>query len=452
MNRLAAACCFIACSIPALAAGQNAPPSAVDLLSLDGAIRLAIENNRQLQSARLQVAKAEEHIAVTRSRRLPSFQTEVNASQLLTPVSFAFPAGAFGEFPSTGPIPSTDTTVDVPRRPTYYLSSNVTQPITQLIEIGLNVRNAATSRDIEQQRLRGHELSIANSVKRVYFAILQTQSAIEAGHQAIALYRELDRTLDVRVVQKVALQSDSMEVKVRLAEAELAQVTRRNNLESQKEQLNQLIGRDVTTLFDVEAIASAVAALELDVDAARRRALANRPDLREAELSLRQAEINYQILKADRLPDISLGVSYTTNLNMDILPSNMTTFGVKVTWEPFDWGRKKRERAASAHTIDQARLNVRELADRSVVEVNSRYRTLSEKRAALAVAQAAQLAVREKLRVKANLFQAQAALLPEVLEVRADLAETDDRYQQSLLALWTAQADFEQALGEEVVR
>ena len=450
MTRLAV-CCLIACSMPALAAGQSAP-AAVHVLSLDGAIRLAIENNRQLQSARLQVAKAEEQIAATRSRRLPSFQSEVNASQLLTPVSFAFPAGAFGEFAGTGPIPATDTTVEVPRQPTYYLSSTVSQPITQLVEIGLNVRNAATSRDIEQQRLRGHELSIANSVKRVYFAILQTQSAIEAGNQAVALYRELDRTLDVRVVQRVALQSDAMEVKVRLAEAELAQVTRRNSLESQKEQLNQLIGRDVTTMFDVEAIASAVAALELDVDAARRRALVNRPDVREAELSLRQAEINYQILKADRLPDISLGVSYTTNLNMDILPSNMTTFGVKVTWEPFDWGRKKRERATSAHTIDQARLNVRELAARSVVEVNSRYRTLSEKRAALTVAQAAQLAAREKLRVKANLYQAQAALLPDILQVRADLAETDDRYQQSLLAFWTAQADFEQALGEEVVR
>jgi outer membrane protein TolC len=442
----------MACLIPALVAGQAAPVSTVPLLSLDAAIRLAIENNRQLQSARMQVAKADEQIAATRTRRLPVFQADVNASQLLTPVSFGFPAGAFGDFPATGPIPTTDTTVEVPRQPAFYLSSSVMQPITQLIEIGLNVKNAATSRDIEQQRLRAHELTIANSVKRVYFAILQTQSALEAGHEALALYRELDRTLEVRVVQRVALQADSMDVKVRLAEAELAQVTRRNTLESQKEQLNQLLGRDLTTMFDVEPVASALSAIELDLDAARRRALEQRPDLREAELSLRQAEINHQILKADRLPDVSLGVSYTTNFNMDILPSNMTTFGVKVTWEPFDWGRNRRERVASAHTIDQARLNVRELADRTIVEVNSRYRTLSEKRAALTVVQAAQRATREKLRVKANLYQAQAALLPDVLQLRADLADTDDRYQQSLLAFWAAHADFEQALGEEVMR
>jgi outer membrane protein TolC len=447
-----AACCFVASLIPALAAGQSASVSASERLSLDTAVRIALENNRQLQSARLQVARAEEQIAATRTRRLPTFQSELSASQLLSPVSFAFPAGAFGTFPATGPIPSSDTTVEVPRQPTYYLSSGITQPITQLIEIGLNIRSAATSRDIEQERLRGHELTIANAVKRTYFAILQTQSAIEAGNEALVLYRELDRTLDLRVVQKVALHADSMEVKVRLAEAELAQTTRRNALASHKEQLNQLLGRDVTTAFDVEAVASAMATLELDLEAARRRALENRPDVREAELSLRQAEINHRILRADRLPDVSLGVSYTSNFNMDILPSNMTTFGVKVTWEPFDWGRKKRELAASAHTIDQARLNVRELADLSVVEVNSRYRTLGEKRAALTVAQAAQRAAREKLRVKVNLYQAQAALLPDVLQLRAELADIDDRYQQSLLGFWTARADFEQALGEEVMR
>jgi outer membrane protein TolC len=444
--------CLAACLTPAIAAGQTAPASITQHLTLDTAIRIAIENNRQLQSARLQMARAEEEVAMARTRRLPAFESELNASQLLTPVSFSFPAGAFGDFPTTGPIPSVDTTVNVPRQPTYYLSSRVSQPITQLVQIGLNIRSAATSRDIEEQRLRGHELSIANAVKRTYFAILQTESALEAGNEAIALYRELDRTLDVRVVQKVALQSESMDVKVRLAEAELAQTTRRNALASQKEQLNQLLGRDVTTTFDVEAVASAVSALELDLDAARRRALENRPDVREAELSLRQAEINHRILKADRLPDVSLAVSYTSNLNMDILPSNMTTLGVKVTWEPFDWGRKKRELAASTRTIEQARLNVRDMADRSIVEINSRYRTLSEKRAALTVAQAAQRAAREKLRVKANLYQAQAALLPDVLQVRAELADTDDRYQQSLLAFWTAQADFEQALGEEVMR
>ena len=60
--------------------------------------------------------------------------------------------------------------------------------------------------------------------------------------------------------------------------------------------------------------------------------------------------------------------------------------------------------------------------------------------------------VREKLRVKTNQFQIQAALLADVLNLRADLAATNDRYQQALLAFWTAKADFEHATGEDGIR
>ena len=67
----------------------------------------------------------------------------------VTPVDFAFPRGAFGEFPGTGPIPATDTKVSVPRQPTVYVSSQISQPISQLFAIGLSIQQrrapAATS-------------------------------------------------------------------------------------------------------------------------------------------------------------------------------------------------------------------------------------------------------------------------------------------------------------------
>ena len=64
--------------------------------------------------------------------------------------------------------------------------------------------------------------------------------------------------------------------------------------------------------------------------------------------------------------------------------------------------------------------------------------------------QMAQSTMREKLRVKTNQFQLQAVLLPDVMQVRAELADADDRYQQTLLEFWIAKADYELALGEEV--
>jgi hypothetical protein len=43
-------------------------------------------------------------------------------------------------------------------------------------------------------------------------------------------------------------------------------------------------------------------------------------------------------------------------------------------------------------------------------------------------------------------------LLPDVLQVRAEVADTNDRYQQALLDFWAAKADYELAAGEEVIR
>jgi outer membrane protein len=141
-----------------------------------------------------------------------------------------------------------------------------------------------------------------------------------------------------------------------------------------------------------------------------------------------------------------------SNFNIDVFPTNLATVGVQFKWEPFDWGRRNRELAAKAHTVQQAKLGVRDAEDRTVLEINSRFRTLAEKRAQLTVARMSQSTAREKLRVKTNQYQVQAALLPDVLQIRAELADADDRYQQALLGFWTAKADYDLAVGEEVVR
>jgi outer membrane protein len=450
MNSRLAAFCLATLLLPVLAAGQPAPRSFTERLSLETAVRLAVEHNRQLLNAQLQVEQAEDALAIVRTRRLPAFQTEVSMSQLVTPVDFSFPRGAFGEFPATGPIPATDTNVSVPRQPTAYVSSQISQPISKLFEIGVSISRAAASRDIAQERARAEQLAVVNQVKRLYLAILQTESALAADEEAIALYHELDRTLQVRVAQQVALRADALDVRVQLARAELAKTTRQNGLASQKEQLNQLLGRDVRTDFEVETV-SAVSLLDVDLRAAQTRALENRPDVREAQLALERADLDRRLAAADRIPEVSLAASYMSNFNVDMLPRNLATVGLTVKWEPFDWGRKGHEVASRTRAVQQARHNLRDAEDRALLEINSRFRTLAEKRALLVVAEIAQGAAREKLRVKTNQFQVQAVLLTDVLQLRADVADVDDRYQQALLAFWTAKADFEHAVGEDIV-
>ena len=443
--------CVLALLLPRVVAAQTAVIPVGETLSLEAALRLAVDHNVSLQSARLEVDKAAQDVAVARTRRLPSFDTSVTASELLTPVGFTFPAGAFGVYPGTGPIPSTDIRITTPRQPTAYLSAQVSQPLSQLVSIGLGIRIAATGRDIERERLRAQQLSLVRTVKRVYYAILQTQSAAATSADAIALYRELNRTVQLRVIQKVALRSDALNVQSVLVQEEFELTRHINMLASQKEQLNQLLGRDVRTIFQVEAVPE-MSFVDADLEAAQSSALRNRPDIEEARLKLKHAELDYRQKKSERIPEVSLSLSYTSYFNMDVLPRNLASAGVQVTWEPFDWGRTGRQLAARSHTIAQARHSVREAEDRTVLEVNNLFRKLAEARALLNVIHMAQETAREKLRVTTNQFDVQAALLSDVLQLRAEVSNAADRREQALLALWAAWADLEHALGEEVIR
>jgi outer membrane protein TolC len=433
--------------LPALAAAQS-PGSTGDILSLEAAIQLAVDNNRPLQNAKLEVDKAQEDLAAARTRRLPALETSIFAAQLLTPVEFLYARGAFGEFPGIGPVPAEDTSVTTPREPNAFVSAQVTQPLSQLKRIGLTIQSAATVRDLQRERARAQQLSVVNAVRRLYFTILQTQSALTASEDAIAMYRELDRMLQVRVAQKIALRSDALDVQARLAQEDVARITWQNTLATQKEQLNQQLGRDVRTAFEV-VDAPEISLVDIDLDSAQRRALDNRPDLHEARLALQQAELDRRITQTDRIPEVSLAFSYSSYFNFEMMPKNIAALGVQVKWEPFDWGRTGRSLAVKSHSIEQARQAVREAEDRALVEINNRYRKLAEARARLNVVRITQEAAREKLRVGTNQYRLQAVVLSDVLQLRADLSAASDRYQQALLAFWTAKADFDHAAAEE---
>ena len=134
------------------------------------------------------------------------------------------------------------------------MSGQITQPLSQLHKIRLNIKQVALSGDISREQLRGQQQSVVNNVKRTYYAIVQTESALDSVRQALAFYRELDRVTGDYVIQQVALKADDLEVKTRLAKTETEELTVSNQLSTLKERLNQLIGRDITTDFKVTPV------------------------------------------------------------------------------------------------------------------------------------------------------------------------------------------------------
>jgi outer membrane protein TolC len=415
-------------------------------LTLEQAVALALGENRQLKSSTIEVEKYGDKLAALRTKRLPEIKFYTLASQLLTPMSFTVEKGTFGTYQNIGPIPDKTTEITTPRRPTFYVTGQVTQPLSQLYRIKLNLKQVGVGQEIAGEQLRLQRQTIINNVRRGYYSILQTQSSLRAAEEAIRLYQELDRVTGEYVAQQVALKSDSLEVGTRLEKAKYDALTLGDQLATQKEQFNQLLGRDVTTEFSVSP-AIALSGVESDLAGAREHALQQRPEIKEARLKVKYAEYDRKIKKAEYIPEVGLAFNYISPFNTNFLPKNIASLGVSLSWEPFDWGRRKREVSEKARSIEQAELALREAENNVRVEVNSKFRKLQQARQMLAITRLSQEASTEKLRVVSNRYKLQAALLNDVLNVQSALAEADNQYQHALLAFWAARADFEKALG-----
>src|SRR5262249_1257840 len=155
----------------------------------------------------------------------------------------------------------------------------------------------------------------------------------------------------------------------------------------------------------------------MDLEAARRRALENRPEIRQAKLRETQAEQDLRSKKAEYIPEVAAEFNTLRFLNYgQFFPTGSNSIGINVSWEPFDWGRKKHETAEKQHTVDQARNGQQDAINAVLVDVNDKYRRLRQSQTQLRVARLAQERAVESLRVTGNKFAVQAVLLKDVLQ------------------------------------
>ena len=420
------------------------PGASGELLTLDEAISLALRDSRQVKNAQLAVGKAGDELAAARTLRLPSMNLYSLMSQQLVKHDAGLDTSETNVVPGVGPFFSISTT----RKPTAIFAGVILQPLSQQYRIRLGVEQAGLAREVESEKLRQAQQTTVNQVKQNYYGILQTQSALDSLLEAIRYYRELDRVMGDNVAQQVSLKADSLEVKTRLAKAEYEALNLTNQLATEKERLNNLLGRDVRAEFRVATVPD-INGIDADLTLARSRALDQRPELREARLKVRQAEVDRRIKKSEYIPDVSVGFSYLSmrNFDNDVIPKNTASVGVVVRWEVFDWGRKKNQLAEKDRTIEQAKNSLREAESLVLIDVGDKFRKLQQTRQALVVARLTQETARENMRVSVNKYELRAALLSDALQTQATMADADYQYQQALLAYWTARADYEKAIG-----
>jgi outer membrane protein len=416
-------------------------------LLLSQAIEIALNGNDSVKNAKLDVSKSEWGVSEAKSRRLPETSIELFAAANLNSPSFTYKQGVFGTV-NGQPVPSTDVSINLSDGITGYASASLMQPLTQLYKINLAVRMQELAVEFSKEEFKGKQQSVVADVKQAYYAILQAESALEAQKALILQYQETDRVASEYLAQESVLLSDSLEVKAKLAQAQHQMVVLKNNLDTDKEHLNNLLGRDIDTPFHTQSTPPA-SAEEMDLKVARQTALRQRPEIKEAEIDVSRAGLDLKLAKAQYIPDIGGALRYFSPINTQILPQNIVSGGLALTWEPIDWGRRKDKVKQKSLTVEQSNNQLQNTRGKILLDVDNTFRKLEESRSMISVAQAARDASNEKLREVSDKFKQSAVLLRDVLQQQAAVANANHDYEESLLALLNATAEFEKALGEE---
>ncbi len=418
-----------------------------EVLSLDDALSMALAGNGRVDNARLQVEKAGDEVSAVRTKLFPEIQFDVYHAYHLTSERYEFQKGVFGNYPIIGPVPADTVNIDTTRDFTTLVTTSIKQPISQIYEILLFIGQKEIQKEISQQDLRSRRQETADKVKELYFGILKIQAGLKAVAEKIVFLKELDTLVDRYVKEQRSLESESLDVKARLAKVEYDAFKGKNALATYKEQLNELLGREIATPFTVVSM-PAVSPFEIDAGDASNKALLQRPEVTAANLNLEYSEAEVRLHKAQYIPEISLLFRYSHNFDVKLLPSDIATIGLYASWDIFDWGFRQSQIAEKRKSVSQARNRLSESRSQVRRDVNEKIRQLEEAWMLIEVTRKDVVARKEKLRIETNKYQQNSALLQELLEAQSDLEDAVEKHQQAILDCWTAKANLERAMGE----
>jgi multidrug efflux system outer membrane protein len=184
----------------------------------------------------------------------------------------------------------------------------------------------------------------------------------------------------------------------------------------------------------------------LDVYIAK--ALAASPEIAVATATAEQAHHASALARADFIPDLGVGVSYTMLDGLSFLPRHAVGLTVQGSWTVWDWGKRSslsRERAAQENAATTALALAR---DRVSVDVERAYRFAQRAERGAEVARAAADARRASLGIIRDRCEHGLTTTSALETAEAELAESEMRVLASELQIRVARAELARAIGQ----
>ncbi len=415
-------------------------------MTLDDAVALARKQNSVVKLAQLKVKENEKRRDAMRANRLPGISNDSYVAYNGALQNVYIPKGYLGTIPQLGPLPGEDLMLIQGERTLGLMMTTISQPVTQLVKIREGTRAAEADIRIADQDRRRAENEIGLKTQEAFFGVLILDRRIAAARRKLAAAEEARRESRDAVETGAALEVKALEGEARMLEAQNGLLTAEMQVADLRTELNDLLGLPLETTLDL--VAPEVAAVDLSaLPVMIAEALQRNPEVQAAQETVVKAGHGVGAARADFLPEIGIFGAYAFQSGVPFLPGNNGTFGARMTWNIFDWGKRAAQVGERELQREQAEENLRRLRNRVSIDVEKARRKVERIQDLVRVAERAVAVRREAQRIGADQVELGLATLLARKQAAAALAEAESQQLEAQLGLRLAQAELGRTLG-----
>jgi outer membrane protein TolC len=417
-------------------------------LTLEQAIKLALKQNHSVHLRELSVEQMQGKKDEARSNYLPQIKASGSVLHITELAGIQIPAGAFGSYPPTGPIPAKSLFIDQGGATGYTGGVGLEQPLTQLLRI--HQANVAAKQDliIAKTQLDQTQDAIALQVRQLYYNLLINQQKLKASQELLVAAQIKDEESQSDVARGNALEISTLQSKATLLQAQQASLTLRLQGNGLRRQLADVLGLPVETPLELDPGGSAVA---VDIPSradAIRIALEQNQDLKAARLTLVKAQAGLAAARDAYIPDVTALSRYSYQSGVPLLVHNFGTFGFSLSYDVFDGGRREAKIREARTDVHLAEVAVDKLQSEIEVQVQGVYDRVDELRQMVDVAEQVVKVRTEAARLADRQFEQSAALNSARSQSHADLASATASLLEANCGLSLTEADLKRAIGQ----
>lgn len=428
-----------------------------DTITLQEAIRVATQNNQNLQAAGYDMEIRENEKKSIRGRFLPVLRAELNAIIWDDDNKFAFDMTGFEQLMSQMAgqqvaIPPME--VQVRDQLTIGTTIMAIQPLMQIFKIYQGYKANDSMLESSKYDFIKTRHQLENDLTSAFFSHLGALEMLKSAEAALKQVEAFEQITKDYLKAELAKKEDLLKVEVQKAEIQKAIFQANKGVKLTASMINMLMGRPLNTPFKVsfEDKEHFRSILNKKLETQQNEAVKNRPELVSARFQKQAAKHGKKAAIGDMLPEINLVAAYKNNYGMgDMMLENEFFGGVMLNWNFWEWGATYYKLKAAEAKYNKAVKSINFAQEGIKLDVEQKRLNLEESIKQYEVAKAKYDYANENLRIEQTKYKVQESTATDLLQAQTSALRAENDKTVAKMQIRVAQHQLLLALGIDLL-